>query len=570
MAKIDRSLAVEKALDTHETKRDIEILKDVSKDLPSAAKVKLFKKEDEAKLFIASIPAEDIQSLDVHEYIKSKYSKKHGGGDYILELLDSNANIVDRRIISIIDDSISKNDDAKHTKLVEEALTMREEAFEKVKEVEHEKRKVESAKYETIINSMERQWDTIQKMYESQVDVLKEQLKAEPDKNTQFLIQMQIDKINRDFDASKNKLEMDMKNTSESRVATEKMFDLVNTLIPIIISSKEVKDPVTEFSKILNVVNTVTGGKKDIIESFLESPEKLSIFQKILGVNNNGKKDVFEEILENPLKAEAFKRVLGIEDKKDFLVEMLENPTKFDVFKKVTGMDKQDELIREIKNIGNMATTSSMHQEPKKDFIDELVEAKTKYEALKNMFSPSQPAKTFVELVSSILSNAGPYISQAVQSYMNGMVTLEMVKKGMIKNPTGMPIMGQQLVQAGGYGETLPELPPSQEKMSRKNDIGEEKKVNIDDLFKQTIANILSKQKEPIESHVFISMMSDNIVTTVKQNPSLVFSIMKYGGFDNITDKMAVIITELLGLENDIALDMSKQIANTVIEKMKG
>lgn len=571
MAKIERTLSVEKALDSQESRRDIEVLADISKDLPSAARIKIYKKDEENKAFIASISAEDFSNADPHEFIKSKYFKKYGGGEYLIELLDSNGRAVDRRIVSIIDETEKKPEDSKSAKIMTEALDMRDEAFEKIKEAEKEKREAEKTKYETMIGAMEKQWDTIQRMYESQVNVLKEQMEKTKDPNSQVIVQMQLDKIARDFEASKRDIEIKMQQGQEGKVATDKMFDLVNNLIPLILqkSTQEGKDPVEELSKTITLVNNLTGGKKDIIESFIENPERMGVFQKLLGISSNGgKKDIFEDILENPAKAEIFKKVLGIEDKKDFILDLMENPQKFEIFKKLTGIDKQDLLIEEVKRMGENLITKEPATPPK-GFMDELIDAKTKFETLKSLFNPSQPAKTFVELISTVITGAGPHIANAVNSYMNGMITLEMIKKGMINKDNVPPGMQAQIVGQGFQGTgSIQEQPKKaiEEKMT-----GGTKELNIEDAFRQVIVKTVETSKdEQIDGNVFIDKISNNIVLNVKKNPSLILQIIKYGGFDEITEKMSAILIATLGFEKAVADEFSKKIADKVVEEIKG
>jgi|GEM_PF-2807242 len=572
MAKIERTLSVEKALDSQESKRDIEVLTDISKDLPSAARIKIYKKDEENKAFIASVSAEDFSNTDPHEFIKSKYFKKYGGGDYLIELLDSNGRAVDRRIVSIIDETEKKPEDSKTAKIITEALDMREEAFGKIKEAEKEKREAEKTKYETMIGAMEKQWDTIQKMYDSQITVLKEQMEKTKDPNSQIIVQMQLDKIARDFESSKRDFEIKVQQGQEGKLATDKMFDLVSNLIPLILqkSTQEGKDPVDELSRTITLVNNLTGGKKDIIESFIENPERMLVFQRLLGISSNGgKKDLFEDILENPAKADMFKKLLGVEDKKDFLLEMMENPQKFEIFKRITGIDKQDELVKEVKKMGENLLLKDVAAEHPKGFMDELIDAKTKFETLKSLFNPSQPAKTFVELISTVITGAGPHIANAVNSYMNGMITLEMIKKGMINKENVPPGMQAQIAGQGFQGaENIQEQP---KKSIEEKSTGGRKELNIEDAFKEIIVKTAEASKdEQIEGNVFVDRISKNIVLNVKRNPLLILQVIKLGGFEEITEKMSTILMETFGFEKTIADEFSKQIANKVVEGIKG
>ena len=102
MAKIQRTLSVEKKLASQESRRDSEVLTSIAKELPSASRVKIYKKGEEfGKSYIASVSAEDFAESDPHEFVKKKYVSKFGGGEYIVDLLDSDGNSVDKKTISI-------------------------------------------------------------------------------------------------------------------------------------------------------------------------------------------------------------------------------------------------------------------------------------------------------------------------------------------------------------------------------------------------------------------------------------------------------------------------------------
>lgn len=571
MAKVDRTLSIEKRLGTEEAKKDIEILGKVADTLPSASRIKIYKKNDENRDYIASVSAEDFSNTDPHEFVKNKYVKKYGGGDYLIELLSSDGEPVQKRIVSIIDEAEKKPEDTKQARIIEEALQMREDAFDKVKEAEKEKREAEKTKYDTAIEGMSKQWETIQKMYDSQITVLRDQLEGTKDKDIQSTIERQIDRIQREFESSRNKFEIDIKTREEGKVATEKMFDLVNTLIPMIIqrSTKDDKDPVEELTKTIALVNNVTGGKKDIIESFIENPERMQLFQKLLGISTESKKGMFDDVLENPMKMEMFRKMMGMEEKKDFLVDMIDNPGRFDVFKKITGMDRQEDLIREVKRLGdNIVEKSAVPAEEPKGFLDELLDAKNKFEALKNLFQPSQPAKTFVELFSTIITGAGPYISQAVSSYMNGMVTLEMVRKGMINKSDLPPGMQAQILQGQGFQGVAHTNPPQVKDAQPEIKEQETKEVKLEDAFRSITINILQQYQGALDGEIFVDKVVDDVIQNVKRNPSLIFQIMKYE-HDGIVEEMSTIFMELLGVAKPIADELAKQIANKVVEGMK-
>lgn len=582
MAKVERKLSIEKKLEQQEAKRDAEVLSKIAQELPSSSKIKIYKKEDEGKLYITSIPAEDFADTDPHEFIKRKYVKKHGGGDYIVELLDGDGNTVDKKIVSIIDEKeeTKEEKDIRHYKIMEEALEMKEEAVEKLKEVEEEKRRAEMTKYEHMIEQMNRQFELIQDMYRSQIDALKEQLAATGDPTQQLLIQSHIDKIEREMERELDRLKMEMKEKEESRVATEKMFDLVNSLLPMILNrDKDIKDPVEELDKTIKLVQNLTGGRKDLIESFLENPEKLKVFQKLIGVDTSDekKKDFFESLLENPMKADMFKKILGVEEKKDFLTDIMEHPQKFELFKKIIGLDKQEELVNSIKELASQKNETV----ERKSGFEEIIELASKIEqakpVLRNMLGvQAQPAKTFVELVSSVLQNAGPYLAQTIQSIMNGMITIEMIKQGKIGQDALAGIAGTNRALPNKSGTVQQEFGNVEEQKPKHQDTQKQqevKEVDLEKAFEEILLKVSASNanNEGMDVLTFVDKVSDVIVYNVKRRPQLMLAVMKLGGVEGIKDKMNNVIKRVTGIEDDASInELSESIIESVKEKFTG
>jgi hypothetical protein len=599
MPKIERTMSVEKILDRQEVKKDAEVLKSIVENLPSAAKVKIYKKDDDGKAsFITSVPAEDFNNeKDKHEYIKNRFAKKHGGGDYYIELVDSDDNKVSSTTISLIDEIAKNETTTKSAKIMEESLEMREKAFERVKEVEEEKRKLDNEKHDLQLTFLEKQWSTIEKMYNSQIDSIKSQLEASNDKNSQEILKAELSKINNDLENRRMRFEMEVKTQNEGKASSDKMFDLMNSLIPALISKsdKEGKDPVEEFTKMFGLVEKITGGKKDLIEGMIENPEKLVLFQRMMGIssNGNGKKDFFEEMMENPMKAEFFKKVIGVEEKrekKDFFEELMENPTKAEFFKKVIGieekkdlftelientqkfdmvrklfgMDRQEMVIKELTD--KLSSGPTVPIEPPKGFLDELVETAHKMESVKPVLRnllgvQSTPVKSFIELIGTVINS--PYLVQAVGTVMNGLTTVAMIKNGVA--------LPGQTPQPGFAGNSSPVPQSTNQNIPPNNNKGENNDVNIEKLFESCVIKVANTNKDGVmKAEIFVEGVSNEIVSYVNNHPEAMLKILKYGGFDSITELMTKIVMPLMGITEDVARSLSTEIANLVVQKVTG
>ena len=625
-----KEIPVEKLLNKEEAKKDFAVLSELQSKLPSDARVKIFKrKEDGGRDYISSLPAQDLINVDIHDFIKKKYAKKHGGGEYVIEAIDSDGNTVMTSTISIAEELTeeqkAKQEEKLRLKEHEEIMQMREEAFQKLKEAEEEKRKAEKMRWEAYIEALNKQWETMQKMYEEQIKTLKEYINSAPDPTTQMMFQMQLDKVSREFENARRDFELKIKEAQERSATTDKFYDLVSQLIPqlISISTEKGKDPVEEFSKVVNVIKNTIGEKKDLIESFLENPEKLRIFQRLLGIDSEEKKkglldelmenteklkvfqrllgidddqkrkSFWDELIEKPEKIKTFQKLLGLEEKKDFFTELIEKPEKFELFKKIIGIDKTEELIKHLQELKERQRQMeneirSKPEEPKKDLVDQILEAKQKFEALKGLFAPPQPAKTFIELVSQLLTSAGPYIVQAMQQYISGMITLEMLRKGI--NPQqimNMPQLQQQITQGqlpqgqtpqlenlSGISETKQiegfagsEMPEEHEEVEQKAKRRGRKKVRVmpvEEAFAQLVAEVAksTSQDGTLNEEAFIDTMAKGIMANLEIHPEWgIEALKKYG--KALKEKGAEITSQVLAIE----IDKAKELINKIGEK---
>jgi len=549
-----KKLSIEDKLGMVEDKRDTKLLAEIVERLPSASKVRLYKRsEDGQRKFITNIAVDDFDVSNPHEYVKSRFYDKYGGGDYYIELIDSGGDTVGKSIISLIDEVKEKGDE-RYARMIDEALDIREKAQNKVVEVEKKMREAEIAKYEAALDTINKNWEAMSKMYEKMIEDLRVR-KEEAPSHLQYVIDGQIKSIEQKFEIEKMRMESEVRARDEGKAATEKMFELVNTLIPMVISRREgEKDPVQTFNETFALVEKITGGKKDIIESLLETPEKLKIFQRLMGIEEEKrkdffgeimespekaivfrrllgveekkdffsdvlenpekilvfrrlmgmeeKKDVFTEMAEHPEKALVFKRLMGLEDKKDFLTEVLDNPQKFEVLKKIMGVDKMDEMMKDIMEEASKETVVPV---PQKSFIDEAIEAATKVDKLKSIFSPSQPVRSLIELAGVFFQNVAPHVVEGIKQVTNSMVTIEMIKQGYVRQlPDGSLVYNVPLQGAGRPtppgpppGPTPPKKkvrehkePPIEPFGATTEEKGGKEEVNVEKMFEEIIIDV--------------------------------------------------------------------------------
>ena len=566
MAKTDRVAStakkieemVEGNIDKIEAKKDMAILGEITDALPSLSKVRIYKKDEEGdKSFIAAISAEDFDRENPHEWIKNKYKEKHGGGSYIVELVDSNGKPVHKGEVNIASTEDEKKTESPDTyvKHIDKSMEIREKAMEKSAEAEEKLREAEKTKYETALDTLSKQWETITKLYDTRIADMQAAKDKAPEA-MQMYYQSQIDNLKRDLDYEKRRIEGDIASKKESSTAVDKMFDLVNQLMPMILTKRDGdRDPMLETQKLYEFVNTVTGGKKDVIESMIENPDRMKIFQKLLGISDEKKEEkpgFFEDMLEKPEKMEMFKKMMGL-DRKDFFSEMIENPQKFDMLKKLMGVDDITEIVR------SRAETPPVQP---KSALDEVLESATKIDQLKKVFGTSQPVKSFIELLGSLAQNLGPHIVNSVQSVMNNMVTIEAIRKGLVKEGHFMP-------GYSGAQEPAPQIPNEGEENMEIVDKTQKKSDNIEEMFEKVVVNVAVSQPEGIEPEDFINKVSTIIVNTVKKRPSLIIALFKLGNEETIKNKMSEIIIKNIGVEEPIALEFAGRITEKVVLDMK-
>jgi hypothetical protein len=525
-----KKLDIEKILEQKEMEKDSKALGDIVDKLPGDSRVKIYKRDEDTlkKIYITSVPADEFSTLDPHEYIKNTYSKRFGSGEYIIEMYDGDK-LIDSRVINVIspeeEDEVSHIEKAK--KLVDEALEMKERAIEKMEKVAEKKIEEEEKKTFTIVELISRQWETIMNMYRDQINMLRESKDQSP------LIQEQIRKLELEMERAKMQMDAQIKSamaqeSSKSHMelimsliankGNDKLYELISSLIPQIIqkSSDTKEDPVEKTLKVIELAEKISGGRKDF----------------------------FEELLSNPQKFEAFKIMIGLDKYEKTYSQMIDA---------LKSLNKPVEIEH-------------------KGVLDELVETAQKIEyakpILRNLLGvQSQPARSLVELISNVLTTSAPHIVNAVNSYINGMVMIEMIRKGLIGREEAVRILGgsgfsgaqthrAQRIQTG----EIPERQSQQIEHSR--DGGRE--MNIEHLFVENLVNIVSSGELPAEA--VADKLADVILSEYKRNPMVIVQILKYGGKDNIVKRMTELILNTIAVPEEVARMMSL----LIVEKVTG
>lgn len=429
--------SLEKEVKKEEAKKGSEILKEVSKTLPANLRVRVLKWEDGRRVYIATVPIDEYDKSDPYAWIQRRFAKKYGSGDYILEFIAPDGEIVKTSppiYIEVKEDNEKDDDKVREfIRKAEEALRLKEEAIEKKQEIIQELSKLEKEKANMISEMVNRQLDMITRLYEERVNALKEQLKQNENKD------VLIYEIQRIMDEYRSAIERITETVKElTRRQEPQMFELFS----MILSKSLEKNSIDEALKMVSIVKELIDAfkadtdkeRKDIIEEIIENPAKAEILRKIFGIEE--KKDFFEELIENPTKAEIIKRIFGVEEKKDFFEELLENPQKFELLKKLLGIDEIKEVKNDINELIKAILSRNESQEEKnKNPLDEVIESANKLRQVKDVLAPllginPQPVKSIFELLSTIISS--PQMPEIVGRIMDGMVKSKLIEAGFI------------------------------------------------------------------------------------------------------------------------------------------
>jgi len=552
--RLDRTMGVEKKLEKEEADKDHKILSEALSALPSDAKAKIYKKDEDGRKYISSVSLEDI--TDPQEYIQNKYVRKYGGGDYLVEYVDSTGKAVSNRTVSFVETSAAPSTggpDSKATRIVEEALDMRERAFDKSREVERERGEVEKTKYETIIDSTNRQWDIIKDMYTSQIENLKNQMENKSDPNAQLIMKMELNELQHKMEQAQDKFMAEIKDKESTGSANDRVFDLVNTILAGVLGGDK-EDPQEMFLKTMDLVQRMTEGKKDIIESMIESPEKIKLFQKMLGVDGDDKKrgSFMEEMFENPGKMQMYKTMMGM-DKKDFFTELLENPERMNLIKRMFGWeDKGSQVIAP--------------PPPQKDILEQMADMSDKLGKIKPLLIPllgipTTPPRSFMEFVGGFVQQMGPSLMGIVNNIMGGMMQLEMIKQGKI--PKGLE--GQYTDAANepfSKATEVAKMPYTETDTVEKTP--EKPKQTLETMFQWAVATVANANKEQkMEEDDFIAAVVETLYTSIKDSPQIIFEAWsRYKTVDELKIACGTILTQLLS----IPAEVSNPIAGKIVE----
>lgn len=564
-----------------EDKKELEVLKTAAENLPSAAKVRIYKvnEENNKRHFIVSIPAQDFDSANAQEIIKSKYSKKPGcgGGDYLIELIDGEGKTVGNYVVTLIDEEIPKEEkDTRHIDLMNEALDMREKATDKMVEAKEKLHEVEKAKIESTMEFMNRQWESMSEVYKSQIDELRTKKEDKSgDELSQKLIQLQIDAIRKDMEYEREKLFSEIKVKEEAKSGNDKMLEI---LLPLIVNKKE-ENPLDTMSKTMEIMAQFSGNQGESLTDIMNNPMKMQMFKSLLGMDDK-KKDFFEDMMENPMKMQMFKQMMGITEKKDFFSEMMENPEKFKMAQRMLGLPTE-----------NTPPPPPIAVEPKKDFLEQMVEMTQKMSAVKpiiaNMLGvESRPVANLMELFGTLITNAAPHVVDGIKTVSNNFVHAKLIEQGYIQGADGslIPIRRQAEPQrrrqplpsheVNDWTNVQPEGRPSEFHGVEKEPIQTQKSsmeenMNIEQRFESFLQKVVAESNgEPMGTTVLIDKISDLMVSDFKSNPMIILQIMKYG--DKLPDMMAVIIKRNLSVDDSVAIGMANEIARVSQEKAKG
>lgn len=565
-----KKLSIEDKLGAVEDKKELSVLKDVAENLPSSTKVRIYKLDEEnnKRRFLTSIPTEDFDSTNAHEFIKSKFAEEHGGGDYLIELLDGDARAVGKYTLSIFGKKTQEVESTRHIDIMNKALDMKEEAADKIVEAKDKLHEVEKAKIESTMELMNRQWDAMAKIYESRITDLSKQKESSSDVFMQQMIQRDIENTRRDMEREKDKLISEIKSKQESRSGNDKVLELLTTMI----INKREESPMDTISKTMEMMANMNSGG-DSLEDIMANPVKLKMYKEMLGIDI--KKDFFEELMSNPMKAEMFKKVLGIEEKKkDFMTEMMENPERFKMIQRMMGLPTAEEMAA--KN-----SVPPITPEPKKDFLEQMLDMTQKLAVAKPMLTnmlgvESRPIANLMELVGNVINGAMPHIVEGVKTVSNNLVTTKLLDKGFMMGANGTLISIDQIKRGQSkeihHREIEPRMQPihtTQTPIVTPAPIIEQPKgesnMGLEEKFEKMLASVVVEAGDSIEPQALVDKMSNLMINEFKSNPMIVIQLMKYG--DKLDGMMANIISRLIGVDEQTGLALAGEISRVTREK---
>lgn len=557
-----RKLTVESKIAKGEDIKDAAVLTEIASNLPSASKVRVYKIDDTgAKKYIKEVPADTFDSDNPHEFIKSKFAGKFGGGEYYIELIGSNKDVVHDALIELIDEKAPDEKSTGHIKVMEEALDMKANATDDLIKAKDAQQEVEKEKHQNTVDLLQSQFSQITEMFKGRVDELRTDLRdakeGKSDASKEMLLDIQIKALEREMQQKQDDIRRSIEKEEKSSGSSDKVFDLVSSLIPALINKndKPQESPIQTITEVMGAIHTMTGGNGDTIDDIMNNPMKMKMFKDMMGISEEPKKDFFEEIMERPDKAIAFKKMMGIEDtpKKSAMDEMLESAEKMKLFQ--TMFAPQVPINQ-----------PPVNMEPKKDTFEQMAEMVSKLTTMKpvlmNMLGVQQtPVRNFTELLGTLASNLAPHIATGVTNVMNSMVTMEMIKKGMYDPTTGEVIKQPQAAYAGA-GQDQVEKQVLKIKKPPKATKGMKE---VEKAFENIVMDVTGSIDEKEDIKVFIDKIISLMLLHIKEHPKFVEVVSADGNLEVLVAKMSSAITKVAGFQKTQADEIAIAIAQEIL-----
>lgn len=513
---------LEKAVEKEIVKKEGETLKEVTKTMPSDLRVRVLKWEDGRRVYIETVPIDSYDKADPYAWIKRRYAKKHGAGEYIIEFVAPDGEVIKTSAPIAIEMDAKNEDKSKEMeqflRQMNEALKLKEEAIEKKQEIAEKLGEIEKEKATTMMELISKQFDMMSRLYEERINAIKEQLEKSGETKDTYALMMELQRIRDDYHTALERISDLVRQAVE-----QKQPQYMDFIISMLNRSME-KNSFEETLKMINLIKETFAPpkeeKKDFFQELLENPQKFEMVRKLLGVEE--RKDFFQELLENPQKFETVKRLLGIEEKKDFLTELMENPQKFEIFKKLVGLDELGEVKQSIMEIAQMAMSRPV-EEPRKDFVDELHDNVKKIKELKEVLAPilgvqPQPAKSFLELISTIVSS--PNMPEIVGRIMEGFTRAKLIEQGYIPIDLAGQIVPAKALPAAGVPQQ-PQPQPQHVEQAKKSKKKEDRTMVLETVLREAVLVAANGTSENDTPEQFAHRIANHLFNVGKSKPEI-------------------------------------------------
>ena len=508
---------VESKLSSEVAKKETEMIKEAISSLPTGAKVRVLKLEDGVKKYITTVPIDEYDKTDPYAWLKRRFARKYGGGEYILEFISSDGEIIQQSSPIVIETEEEPEkqiikEEEEFLKKINEALKIKEEAIEQKQKLAEEKAQVETEKAKTVIELAEKQIDMITKLYEEKIRIIEERFKKSDHDDKEILLLM----------------------TELNKLRDEYMM------------------------AIQNIERTIENIKNE-----QQQPQYMDMLMQFM--LQSIQKDSFEDMMK---MVTFLKELQPKEEKKDFFEELIENPTKYEMFKRLMGLDAVEEMRKEMIDIMRYTLESQEHKEEKKDVLEEALESFEKLKRLKDILAPAlgiqpQPAKSFLELISTILQS--PQIPQIVQALAQSMtqtrITEKMIEMGYV--PADLAQQFVKIDQAQGFSGARPQQQVQQKVQKIEQQPQKEDEIKMfKDTLKQIIASIVPNMKGNETNEQFAKMLADKLIKVGEANKMLAATII----FMNKENRKKAFVETLQEINPEIPNEMAEEIYE-IVEK---